>query len=185
MLRKTIVLLIIAGLSALARFINRKYDSVELDKIVYTLLALTFSYFIFRFLLEELAAKYLHHSKARYSFRKAVSLLFIAVSFVVILRTWIINPQLLLVAYGLVAAGVAISFQDIFKNFAGGIIIFLTGSYQAGNRIAINGKFGDVIDMGLFTRQFWKQLKNPRDQNRIRYAVDCDRCEYWRQDLIE
>ena len=50
MLRKTIVLLIIAGLSALARFINRKYDSVELDKIVYTLLALTFSYFIFRFL---------------------------------------------------------------------------------------------------------------------------------------
>jgi small-conductance mechanosensitive channel len=150
MLRKIIVLLIIAGLSALAWFLNLKYDNVELDKLVYTLLALTISYFIFRFPLEEPAAKYIHDSKARYSFRKAVSLLFIVVSFVVILRVWIINPQALLVAYGLVAAGVAISLQDIFKNFAGGIIIFLTGAYQVGNRIAINGKSGDVIDIGLF-----------------------------------
>ena len=150
MLRKIVVLLIIAGLSTLAWFLNLKYGNVELDKLVYTLLALSVSYFVFRFLLEELAARRIHDAKARYSFRKAVSLLFLVVSFVVILRIWIINPQALLVAYGLVAAGVAIALQDIFKNFAGGIVIFLTGTYQIGNRISINGKFGDVIDIGLF-----------------------------------
>ena len=150
MLRKIIVLLLIVGLSALAWFLNLKYGNVELDKLVYTLLAISVSYFVFHFLLEELAARRIHDAKARYSFRKAVSLLFLVVSFVVILRIWIINPQALLVAYGLVAAGVAIALQDIFKNFAGGIVILLAGTYQVGNRIAVNGKFGDVIDIGLF-----------------------------------
>jgi small-conductance mechanosensitive channel len=70
-------------------------------------------------------------------------------SAVVILRIWIVNPQALLVAYGLVAAGVAISLQDLFKNFAGGVVILITGLFHVGNRIELYGKFGDVIDINI------------------------------------
>lgn len=50
----------------------------------------------------------------------------------------------------MVAAGVAISLQDIFKNFAGGITIFLTGLFHVGDRIEIDSKSGDVIDINIF-----------------------------------
>lgn len=52
-------------------------------------------------------------------------------------------------AYGFIAAGVAISLQDVFKNFAGSIIIFTSRLYHVGNRIEIDGRYGDVIDIGL------------------------------------
>ena len=66
-----------------------------------------------------------------------------------ILRIWLPNAQALLVSYGLIAAGVAISLQDFFKNIVGGIIVFVGGVYRVGDRIEVNGKFGDVIDIGI------------------------------------
>jgi len=55
-----------------------------------------------------------------------------------------------LITFGLVGAGVAIAIQDVFKNFIGGIMLFVNGVYHVGDRVEINGKFGDVIDVGLF-----------------------------------
>lgn len=66
------------------------------------------------------------------------------------MRIWIPNPQALLVAYGVIAAGIAIALQDLVKNLAGTITVFLSGTYQVGNRIEVDGTYGDVIDIGLF-----------------------------------
>ena len=107
------------------------------------------AYLFFKILLEALVSKEIKKSRSRYTFRKTTQILFLVISFIAILRIWIINPQALLVAYGLIAAGVAIALQDLFRNFAGGITIFISGPFQVGDRVEINGKFGDVIDIGI------------------------------------
>lgn len=68
----------------------------------------------------------------------------------VVVRIWVEYTQTLLVSYGLIAAGITIALQDFFKNFVGGIMIFTTGTYRVGDRVEINSKFGDVIDIGIF-----------------------------------
>jgi small-conductance mechanosensitive channel len=100
--------------------------------------------------LQGLVSKSISNDEMRYKFRKTTGVLFWVASFVIVLRIWIPNPQALLVAYGLVGAGIAIALQDFFKNFVGGIIIFVNGVYRVGDRIEINNEFGDVIDIGLF-----------------------------------
>ena len=52
-------------------------------------------------------------------------------------------------SYGVLAAGAAVALQDFFKNFVGGMIIFLTGIYRVGDRVEVNTKSGDVIDVGI------------------------------------
>jgi small-conductance mechanosensitive channel len=98
---------------------------------------------------QSLLSKSISDDEMRYKFRKTTGILFWVASFIIVLRIWIPNPQALLVAYGLVGAGVAIALQDFFKNFVGGIIIFVNGLYRVGDRIEINGEFGDVIDVGV------------------------------------
>ena len=142
--------IVLGGVAALVWALNWHYQTIQLDKFFYTAVALFSLYTLFRVVLEDLVSKRIPDSKARYSFRKVMRILFLVLAFIVVLRIWVVNPQALLVAYGLVAAGVAISLQDIFKNFAGGVTILLTGLYQVGNRIEINGKYGDVIDISIF-----------------------------------
>jgi small-conductance mechanosensitive channel len=149
MFKSWLTFLVLSGVVAVVWIVNLHYQDVELDKFFYTALTITLLYFVFQIFLDGIVARRLKDSKARYSFRKTLHLLFITVAFIVILRIWIINPQALLVAYGLIAAGVAISLQDLFKNFAGGAIILLTGLYHVGNRIEINNKYGDIIDIGI------------------------------------
>lgn len=150
MFRRLFNLSILIGLTAAGWYFNFRYQSADLEKILYTLAAITASYFVFEFLLEGLIANRIEDDKSRYTFRKTTDVLFFLVSGIVALRIWLINPQALLVAYGLVAAGVAIALQDVFKNFAGVIAILMTGIYRVGDRIEVNGKKGDVIDIGLF-----------------------------------
>jgi len=120
------------------------------EKIMYSSISVFVLYSVFSFLINEIGLRYLGTSKIRYLFRKSVSMLLLVVISAVLLRIWIPNPQALIVAYGVIAAGIAVSLQDIVKNFIGGLTIFFGGLYQVGNRIEINGTAGDVIDIGLF-----------------------------------
>jgi small-conductance mechanosensitive channel len=142
-----VMLSILAGASWA---VNIYYKDVDLTKLFSSAVAVALSYLFFRIILEQLIAQRIHEPKTRYSFRKTTQILFLVTSFFLVLRIWIINPQALVVAYGLVAAGVAIALQDLFKNFAGGVVIFTTGIYEIGNRIEINGKCGDIIDISIF-----------------------------------
>jgi len=150
MLKKIINFIILSGIAGLAWFLNLKYEDIDLAKVFYSFVAIAISYLLLKLILEGLVSKKIKESKARYSFRKTTQILFIVISFIIVLRVWIPNPQALLVAYGLVAAGIAIALQDVFKNFAGALAILLNNVYRVGDRIEINSKYGDVIDIGLF-----------------------------------
>lgn len=150
MFEKFITFLVLVGFAGLAWSLNIRYENVDLEKLFYSFTAIAFSYLFLKLLLEEIVAKRIREQKSRYTFRKTTQILFLIVSFIIILRIWIVNPQALLVAYGLVAAGVAIALQDVFKNFAGAISIFVTDIYKVGDRIEVDKKYGDVIDIGLF-----------------------------------
>ena len=150
MKRKFLVFLLLLTITGLAYLSTLWIPQASAEKLFESTIAITLLYLIFSIGIEEIFAKRLTNSKTRYGFRKAVSMILIVIAAAVLLRIWIPNPQALLVAYGVVAAGIAVALQDLVKNLAGGITIFLGGIYQVGNRIEINGTFGDVIDIGLF-----------------------------------
>jgi len=115
----------------------------------YTFLALTIAYIVFRVVFEEIVIKKMKQAKMRYSFKKTISILYILVFLFALVAIWIEQTETLLISYGLIGAGIAVSLQDVFKNFAGGITIFSTGLYRVGDRVEINGKIGDIIDIGV------------------------------------
>jgi small-conductance mechanosensitive channel len=109
----------------------------------------TIIYLVFKSVIEEIVARKIKEERARYSFRKTVSILYIVGIVLAIIRIFVEQTQTLLVSYGLIAAGIAIALQDFFKSFVGGVITFVTGIYRVGDRIEINAKIGDVIDIGI------------------------------------
>jgi len=76
-------------------------------------------------------------------------MLYLLVFVGIILAIWVEDTQSLIVSYGLIAAGVAFALQEVFKSIAGGMLIFVRSLYSIGDRIEINGKYGDVIDIGI------------------------------------
>ncbi len=150
MFRKFVILTILI-LTAGILYVTHGYLGWEsLEKIAWALVSVTVIYGIFSVGCEELIVSRIENGKTRYSIRKAMSLLSIGLSLIIILRIFVPNPEALLVAYGLMGAGVAIALQDLFKNFAGSITLFISGAYGVGDRIEVNGVHGDVVDIGLF-----------------------------------
>jgi small-conductance mechanosensitive channel len=149
MLKKLGVLASLAAATMLLWLGTLRYDWQYLEKGFYTLLTLTVIYCVFRILLEEAVITRIKDAKTKYSFRKTVSILFIVVFLVAAIRIWITQTETLLVSYGLIAAGIAVALQDFFKNFVGGLLVFLTGMYRVGDRIEIADTTGDVIDIGI------------------------------------
>jgi small-conductance mechanosensitive channel len=149
MIKKIAILLALALITVFFWFAQLQYPSAYLEKGFYTFLAITLIYFLFKPGIEETIAQKIKEAKARYSFRKAVSILYFVALVLALLRIWIEHTETLLVSYGLVAAGIAIALQDFFKNFVGGVLIFATGMYRVGDRIEVNQKCGDVIDIGI------------------------------------
>lgn len=125
------------------------YSSPYIEKAFYTFLALSIIYLVFKIFLQGKIAKTIKDKKTKYPFSKAISVLYIAIFVIVLITIWVENPQDITVVYGLAGAGIAIALQDLFKNIAGGVVLFLTGIYRVGDRIEINGKAGDVMDIGI------------------------------------
>ncbi len=112
-------------------------------------ISITISYLALRFILEELANRRIKNSKTRYTLKKALQIIYVFSIAVIIVTVWVENPQTLLVAYGVIGAGIAFSLQDLFKNFVGGIVILTRSIYSVGDRVEVMGRFGDVIDIDI------------------------------------
>lgn len=54
-----------------------------------------------------------------------------------------------MVGYGVLGAGIAVALQDLFKNMVGGIVLLVSKNYRVGDRIEVNSRTGDVIDIGI------------------------------------
>jgi len=148
MRRNIVILLILLIISSAVYTLNIHYEAINLIKIVNTLFALTVIYFI-RFVFQEVILLKVKESKARYSFRKAGSLLSVILFVIIVLGIWVEHPQSLAVGYGLFAAGLSIALQDLIKNIAGGLVIFINRIYRVGDRIEVDSKYGDVIDISV------------------------------------
>ena len=150
MFRKLVWLTCLVLLTAALYGVQWYFAIPKLEKVVFAVAAVASMYGLFQILVEEAIVRRIADGRMRYTVRKATSLLAIALTLVIVLRIFIPNPEALLVAYGLMGAGVAIALQDLFKNFAGSITLFLSGSFSVGDRVEINGVYGDVVDIGLF-----------------------------------
>ena len=148
-MKKAVILSLLMISSGLFWLVHFRYPNPYVRNVFYTFLTLTILYFLFRIAFEVVVAKRIRESKTRYSFRKTVSILYLVVSVAIMLRIWVEDAHMLTVSYGLVGAGIAVALQDFFKNFAGGIVLFVTGIYRVGDRIEINSKYGDVIDIRM------------------------------------
>jgi len=148
--RKFLTFFILLSLAVAAFVGNIWFEDVTAEKLVQSLITITLLYGLISIGIGGFFARRLSDSKTRYSFRKAMSMIFLVVLAIVLLRIWVPNPQALLVAYGVVAAGIAVALQDLVKNIAGSLTIFVSGLFRVGNRIEMNGVVGDVIDIGLF-----------------------------------
>lgn len=149
MLKNFLVLTFLVVAAGVVYAAEKFYTDTDLSRWLYTFIALAVIYFVFKIMLEGVLARRIQDNKNRYKFRKTISLIYLVVFSVVLVRIWVEDPQSLLVAYGLVGAGVAIALQDVFKNFVGGFLLLANNSYRVGDRIEVNGTFGDVIDIRL------------------------------------
>ena len=118
--------------------------------IFLTSLVLTISYLFFSVIIGLVLVRRIHDLKTRYTANKAISVLSIVFIIVLSLRIWVTDTSSLIVSYGIIGAGLAFVLQDIFKNFVGGILIIVSGYYRVGDRISIDDKSGDVMDIGIF-----------------------------------
>lgn len=149
MIRKATYLIVLLVATTVAFLVNSTYYSKGLEKLFFTLLVLSIIYLVFNILIEEMVSSRIRDSKARYSFKKTIFIVSIASVALVVVLIWVEDSTALLVSYGLIGAGLAIALQDVFKNFAGGIIILTSAVYRVGDRIEIQSTMGDVIDIGI------------------------------------
>lgn len=128
---------------------NYYFPHKYLENGFYTFVALTIIHVIFKIILEYQLSKKIKEKRMKYTFKKIISIGYIVASIAVLAVIWSEGTQELTVVLGLASAGVAFALQDLLKNLAGGILIYITRVYSVGDRIEINSKTGDVIDIGI------------------------------------
>jgi small-conductance mechanosensitive channel len=140
-------MVLLAGLMGLANYWHR---DVHLERGIATIILIIIIYLIFRFVFEDRILYRIKDTEKRYYFSKAFYFIYLLASFFAIWMIWVEDIQSLLLGFGLVAAAVTISLQDVAKNFVGGLNIFFNNVYRVGDRIEIGSTKGDVIDIDIF-----------------------------------
>ncbi len=142
-----LLLLLMAGLLSLA---NYWLQNAQLTKVIITIIVLVIIYMVFRQILNDKYILKIIDAQRRYYLSKSFYFIYLLVNFSAFWVIWVEDLQSLVLGLGLVAAAFTISIQDVAKNFAGGLNIFINRIYQVGDRIEIDSKKGDVIDIDIF-----------------------------------
>ncbi|MGM0770720.1 MAG: mechanosensitive ion channel family protein [Halobacteriota archaeon] len=101
--------------------------------------------------IEDVIRVRIYDTKERYTFRKVVSIIITFLTLASLFAVWFKETTGLIVAYGILSAGIAIALQDLLKSIAGGIIIFVSRPFRAGDRIEVDNIIGDVLDIRNFS----------------------------------
>jgi len=149
MKKKYIVLCILVIISASIFIAGSIFPSPVLAKILTTLIWITALFIALSIVLEEVIRRNVTDSRSRYTATKVISAIELVLISAAIALIWINDIQALMVFFGIIGAGIAIALQDVFKNVAGSLTILLTGVYGVGDRIEIEGRYGDVMDVGI------------------------------------
>lgn len=149
MLRNYIIPIILFSGAAIFWFLSDIYQDQIYFKIVLSLLLLGFVFSGYKITTEIIAKKVIKDRKTQFTINKGILIISGIIFLVLIIQIWIENTESLVISYGIIAAGLAIALQDLFRNFVGGIIIALTGVYKIGDRVEVDGAFGDIMDIGI------------------------------------
>lgn len=149
MLAKILIFVGIVIGAILAWIGNDYFPGEYLYQLSLTLLTIAGLYLFVRIIAAEFLLRKMKDKLVRYSLNKVITILSAAVAIVVIIHIWFPDTQSFIVAVGVIGAGIVIALQDVFKNFAGGILILTGNLYQVGDRIEIGGETGDVMDIGI------------------------------------
>jgi small-conductance mechanosensitive channel len=139
------LLLLSIGLGAAAHV----FEDPVVNDLFLTSLVLTVAYLFFTVIIGMFLVKRIADLKTRYTANKAISVLSVIFVIAICLRIWVTDTSSLIVSYGIIGAAIAFALQDLFKNFVGGFLIIISSLYRVGDRISIDDKFGDVMDIGI------------------------------------
>ncbi|NLX50144.1 MAG: mechanosensitive ion channel [Methanospirillum sp.] len=149
MKRQIAILVVLVLVSAALGAATYVTDEPLVVNLFFTALVLAAAYLVFSVFVRMILVRRIDDMKTRYTAIKTASLLSVVFVLLLGLRVWVADPGSLLVAYGIIGAGIAFALQDIFKNIVGGILIIVSGYYRVGERIAIDDRIGDVMDIGI------------------------------------
>jgi small-conductance mechanosensitive channel len=150
MKRKILISTVLILLSVTLGAVSYAISDPVITNFFLTSIVLTVSYLFFSVIIGQVLVQRIQDLKTRYTANKVLSVLSIIVIIIISLRIWVTDTSSLIVSYGIIAAGLAFALQDVFKNFVGGILIIISGYYRVGDRISIDDKSGDVMDIGIF-----------------------------------
>lgn len=113
-------------------------------------LAVVLALAVLRALVLRLVHRQLRDVRQQYQWRKAVTYVTVFLGLIVVGRVWIVEFGALATFLGLLSAGLAIALRDLVVAMAGWVFIVWRRPFTPGDRIAIAGHAGDVIDLRLF-----------------------------------
>jgi small-conductance mechanosensitive channel len=149
MKRQVLISVILVLVSAALGAATSVTDEPLVANLFLTALVFTIAYLVFSVVVGRIIVRRVQDMKTRYTAIKIVTLLSAVFILVFGLRIWVADPSALLITYGIIGAGIAFALQDVFKNVVGGVLIIVSGYYRIGERIAIDGQVGDVMDIGI------------------------------------
>jgi len=149
MLIKVLIFIGIVSGAILAGIGNSYFPGQYLYQISLTLWTIAGAYLFVKVLSAKFLLRKIDDKLVRYSLNKIITILSAAVAIAIILHVWFPDTQSLVVAVGVISAGIVIALQDVIRNFAGGILILTGNLYHVGDRIEIAGETGDVMDIGI------------------------------------
>lgn len=159
MIKSSLVSLIFVGFGALSYAVSVWLENWSSPELTTTFFILAATHFLFRVVIYHTLVTNLKSGKVRYTLSKVLTLTHLFVASLFVLRVWLPDSAALLAAYGFIAAAIAFSIQDVFKNAIGGVLILIRNIYSVGDRVQIGEDYGDVLDIGvLYTRVL--EIKN-------------------------
>lgn len=148
----TFILLVLILFTAYIRYLTDFFveNSAVLDSLLASLIVILLAYII-----NSIAGSFVLRrattARDRYTLRKTLSVLITVLAFASFFAIWIERTSTLIIAYGILSAGIAIALQDLLRSIAGGILIIVSSPFKAGDRIQVGDNIGDVLDIGNFS----------------------------------
>ena len=105
---------------------------------------------LLRFLAVQMIDRRVQEMQARHVWHKALTYLTGLLALFLVGRIWLEGVQSMATFLGLLAAGLAVALQTPLTNLAGWLFILWRRPFRVGDRVAIAGQTGDVIDIGMF-----------------------------------
>lgn len=125
----TFILLALILFTAYMRYLTDFFDedSALLDSLLASLTVILLAYII-NSLAGNFILKRVTTARDRYTLRKTISILVTVLAFASFIAIWVERTSTLIIAYGILSAGIAIALQDLLRSIAGGILIITSKS---------------------------------------------------------